>query len=584
MLRLLTRTPIWLSVALGLVLLAPTLGLGFYVDDYGHQLTLDHGGEGTPMRPWALYDFGTLADWRADRLGGAAFPWWTGADWKVRFLRPLSSLYLWACHAVFGGWALGYHLVGLALFTLLLLQAGRLYAELGLAPGAVRAATLCLALSHTLVLPAGWIANVNSLLVALLGVLALRWGARWSADTRAPWRATLALGAALSALLCKESGVVVALLLALLWSLRASAAEPAARRRLRRAAGAALGLLLLYALAYALGGYGTRSVYYATPWGDPGRWLANLGLLFSGGLVALVGPYPLDLALMVPSSAPAVALVGVLLALPLCLALARNLRGMSGWIALVAWVLLFLGVQAGAAPSGRLLAEAMVGAAGLLGAFFELRGRRTPPAPRPARWATGLLALSATLGSGAFALLQTTSLTQGARYLRETVRAADLGPSEPAAREVFVLQSESMLAGFALSTMLPYLRTYPDLTLWLLQIGTRPLRWTRTGEREFELESLGEPFLGATMETPYMTSTAAIEPGRRWSTRAFEVEALDVRDGRPTRLAFRLQVSLDDAQVGFVRPVAGILNPIAPPRLGESLELPVPERVGPYMP
>ena len=43
------------------------------------------------------------------------FPWWTDEDWKARFLRPLSSLYLWGQHTVFGEWSLGYHMVGLAL-------------------------------------------------------------------------------------------------------------------------------------------------------------------------------------------------------------------------------------------------------------------------------------------------------------------------------------------------------------------------------------------------------------------------------------------------------------------------------------
>ena len=110
----LARLPVAWIILLGVVLHLPSLGIGFYVDDYLHQLVLR--GE-APMHPLALYDFGELADW-TDREGDVgSFPWWSTPDWKARFFRPLSSATIWLDHAIFGDFALGYQLVSLGWLT-----------------------------------------------------------------------------------------------------------------------------------------------------------------------------------------------------------------------------------------------------------------------------------------------------------------------------------------------------------------------------------------------------------------------------------------------------------------------------------
>src|SRR6187455_2683318 len=100
------RKGFWLVLALALACQLPSLRLGFYADDYVHQIALhDPGRFGDVLRPWSLYDFGTYADWVSlyERFGG--MPWWISPDWKVRFFRPLTSLSLWIDAKLFGHWA-----------------------------------------------------------------------------------------------------------------------------------------------------------------------------------------------------------------------------------------------------------------------------------------------------------------------------------------------------------------------------------------------------------------------------------------------------------------------------------------------
>lgn len=232
-----------LVALLALVLLAPTVGMGFYADDYLHQSVLEGADERVPMRPWGLFDFGSREDWR--RLDGSvgSFPWWTGEDWRVRFFRPLTSIVIWGEFALFGGWAPGYHLLGIGLFVLLLALVGPFYRALGLAPGTALLGTLLVALSHTAVLPAGWPANLNSLLAALCatGSMTVLLGSREPSPARLGAGLALAVGAALA----NESGVVALLLAALVCALHARVASPA-RQRLRLASGIAVTLVLAH--------------------------------------------------------------------------------------------------------------------------------------------------------------------------------------------------------------------------------------------------------------------------------------------------------------------------------------------------
>ena len=569
--------PLPAIVLLGILLLAPTATLGFYADDYVHQLVLRGDDENVPMEPWALYDFGTRADWTAIDGTVGTFPWWTGGDWKIRFLRPLASLYLLGQHAVFGEWALGYHLVGLAVFGVLLVLVHGLYRTLGLSEAAARIGTLLFAVCDSVVLPVGWPANQNSLLAAVFSVASFRLVVRGS-----PSAGRLAAGLllAVAAAGSKESGsvaLVLAVLVLFARSMDPAQSGPSQARRLRAAGVAALLLSAGYVALFVGGGYGTRSLFYATPWGEPTRYATNLLLLCTAGPASLLGPFPLDLVGLIPAARVPVILFGCLVGIPIWIWILRGVRSLSGagWLAI--WSVAFLVVQAGTLPADRLLFLPAIGALGLLALCFEeRRGRRS--------LGLRVLAVSTTFGSALFVLVQGLGLSAGAAFLRDTVLHTDVGPTDLGHRDVFVLQTESQFQAFTLHSMWGFHSTDHELTFWNLQAGNRPLEWTRVDDSTFDLETLGEPFLTGAFETVYLTEPPATLVGDTWNTRAFQVEALAVEDGRPTHLRFRLEQPLAAETVRFVRPEQGRLARIDLPQPGETVTIAAPVRAGPYMP
>jgi hypothetical protein len=588
-----SRLVLALVLAFGVLLQAPSLGLGFYADDYVHQIALGDAAGRMPMRAWSLYDFGTRADWESFEATEGAFPWWTSADWAVRFFRPLASLSLALDHAVWGSYAPGYHLTSLCLYALLLALVHRLFRRLGLAPRAALLGLLLFELGDASVIPVGWISNRNSLLEALFTAAAVGLVARERGAAGAGAIAgALALAAAAAA--SKESGVVAFALVAGVLAL-SGRGDPSGRPRAFAGAAVALVLALAFVAGLALAGFGTRSLFYVTPWREPLRFAGHVGVLLTAGLLSLAGPFPLDVATLVPKSQPVLALVGLLLGLPLALWVARRVAGRTGAAVLALWTFATLVPQGGVEPSDRLLFVPTIGAAGLLALAFEAARERARAgrASRAARILAALLLGWATLGSGVSLLVQELGGVDLAEHLRAKALATELGPRSEGPLDVLVLQTESQMQGFTLGETWHGEGGDPSVRFALLQAGARPVRWTRVSDDAFELESLGEPFLTGIFERVYLAREPVFVRGETWRTPLFTVEALagDAAGLRAVRVELTpantlagCTVSLDDPALRFVRPIEGVLTPLAPPAVGESLVLDAPVPSRPFVP
>jgi len=177
-----------LVLAFFVALHAPSLGWGFFADDWGQRLVLEQPAEHPTMRPWNLYDFGDAATTHDAYFEDAVFPWWTDANWKARFFRPVSSCVLWLDHALFGRSAPAHHAMGLAWHALFLLLAWRLFRALGLTPGLALLALALLALEDGAVMTVGWIANRNSVVEGVFTAGALLCALRARRSGRDRWR------------------------------------------------------------------------------------------------------------------------------------------------------------------------------------------------------------------------------------------------------------------------------------------------------------------------------------------------------------------------------------------------------------
>lgn len=125
-----------LAVVAGVALQLPSLGMGFYGDDWIRQIVLRGDSPAAiPLRPWNLFDFGTAADWSevASQSGWTPI-WWISPDWQIRFARLVASLSIWADHVVWGPAAAGYHATSIAWCSVLLVLVLAVYRALSLGP------------------------------------------------------------------------------------------------------------------------------------------------------------------------------------------------------------------------------------------------------------------------------------------------------------------------------------------------------------------------------------------------------------------------------------------------------------------
>src|SRR5262247_377520 len=94
------------ALVVAILLFLPSVGAGFFNDDWFHVLELE--GKLGGSRIWDLYRY-TGAPNRAGPIQGDFLPWWTDAAVKLVLFRPIPSLSLALDHALFGRNPLGYH-------------------------------------------------------------------------------------------------------------------------------------------------------------------------------------------------------------------------------------------------------------------------------------------------------------------------------------------------------------------------------------------------------------------------------------------------------------------------------------------
>jgi hypothetical protein len=176
------KRPLWLVLAVGVLLFSPAIRAPFFLDDYLHIAMLEGTFPGAAARaPFDLYDF-VGDDNRAQMLERGLLPWWTEPGLRIRFFRPLASALAWADHRVFGHHPLPMHLHSLAWWVLAVLAAHRLFSRLlgdRVDRRVIFVATAIFALAPCHALPLAWLANRETLVALAFGIAALDAHARF---------------------------------------------------------------------------------------------------------------------------------------------------------------------------------------------------------------------------------------------------------------------------------------------------------------------------------------------------------------------------------------------------------------------
>lgn len=567
-------------VALGACIHLPSLGWGFFGDDYNHQVILSGIFESQYLRPWSLYDFGRLPAPGEPGYEVGAFPWWTAADCKLRFFRPLTSLSLWLDHALYGNRAFGYHVFNLVLYGGFLAILYRLYVVLDLGRRASCFALAIFACSDNGVFPVGWVANRNTLLASFFTVSALllmanSYKRRGGISILAP--SILAVLAALS----KESGLSAFLMIALYGAMASESGK-----RINRAVVTGCLAAFGYALFLLTAGYGVKCLFYGTPWSDPAGYLMRLATLVSVGGLSLVAPFPLDILNLHPEWMAAMCGVSAPVVILLVIVIGRSVRGAAMSVFWTGWIVMTLLPQAVATSSDRLLFLPMVGSSALIGAFLAktLRKNWDPTGSRGVRVIAKLVAVLALPLSALSAVNQGLMVGEGASDLRRTQLAAEIPPPSAGRRDVILLQSPSELVPFSLLASWAVEKGDRELRVWPMQSGRRGLRWTRIDEKTFELESTGKPFLTGMFEKVFLTSR--IPPPLGWSveTALFTVEITKRDDSGVWAFRVRCAKSLESPEITFLESQTGELRAISPPPVGGSIVLEEADNLNSFFP
>jgi len=337
-------------VALGLVLVVPSLWVGPVLDDWLFVQAIESG------RWWDLYDFVGPGEIEGLRASGWV-PWWVAEDFEQRFFRPFSSVLFWLDHRM-GPVFTGLSLMG---WRALALWGGWAVLSQELPRRVALWALFLLVTDNALVAAGAWHANRHALISAALGL--------WSVALLQRGRrgmSALLFGLALCA---GELGLGT-LGFVLAW---------AVHRRSVRESLPHLSVFALWLALYRSLGMGARGGdFYLDPISDPAGWIRAAPLRW----LALVGDGVTQLPAMLgflEGWAPiGLALVGIF-----ALWVFRG-AGWLGWGALLALV-----PALSAPPSSRQLAVASVG-------FAAVLARRLPA---PALGLLGMVGMALSLGS-----------------------------------------------------------------------------------------------------------------------------------------------------------------------------------------
>jgi hypothetical protein len=543
------RAPLYAALV-ALLLLSPSLAGGFLLDDYSFQLTLHPStrAAGLGRAGWDLFNFEDGRDGHFARaLARGIWPWWTAADFRLAFIRPLSSSLhaLEFTHLRAHPWVMHAH--SLLWYAALVLAVGAVHRRLfglGVTAGV---ATLLYAIDDAHAFPALWITHRNALIALALGFAALYQWERRALPAEGERRPNSLIGPALFALALLAGEAAFG---ALAWIVaHALLRDPRPRAARAKDLAPYLGLAALWFVVNRAMGYGAAGGgFYIDPARQPLDFAAALLTRLPLLLASQFALPPADAWMQQPPAlqrAAAAVLAGVVFAVALWLR--RALRGDPRVPFLVTGTVLSLLPVCATWPSDRLLLASGFGAFGLIA--LAVTG---PHATRALRVAVVLVHV---VVAGALLPLKVVAI-QGI-FGGLVARAAASLPidASTAETEIVAMTSPDMLtalyAGAVHVTAFDHPATRAIRTLAVHTQGTMRVR--RIDARTLDV-TLSEGFLHDAMSQIARAPRSRFRAGETIAAGSLRVEVRAVgAHGRPTTVRFTFDEVLEDPRYRWVR-------------------------------
>lgn len=564
--------PMSLLVAVGLSL--PTLGLGFFLDDYVMLgLIEERFSFDTPM----VNLYASFMD--------AINVWWKSPDAHFAFWRPLTSALIRLDHFLFGHDAFFYHVQLLLGLAALIAVCHRLY-QRDFSPAIAGSALLILAVDESHAYTSGTICNghtIVSLVPALLGLLAYL---RWRESGWRPGAGLALLGFAVGLLGGETAFAVMAYPL----SYEVFAAAGPVKKRLRAMAPLAV-LGIAYVGFYRAMDLGPGQIgSYLNPLEQPpAELLSGLSVYLPIYLTNLLAAVPTDLGMKEPNLLVPVLIAGATLPLLLFVGwrkvrdqLSRpNRKALSWWVPGALGALL---PMAFAPPSERQLLPSAIGIAPLLASFLVVSWHTWshPRTYRRPRWntvAAMVLLLGLHLGVAPWNRVRT---QQEIAQLSATLEAQAArihvitGSTDPGIYAV-ILVNGSFMTSYYVPRILA--EKWSPTPWGLLSNAPYKHRLTRSGTRTLLLEPVGGAMLHTPPERMVLTAGEKLSVGETFRTELFTAEILQHEEEGPTQVAYHFDRDLDDPALVLLAWESGRLTRLSPPAVGESVLLPPARRL-----
>ena len=572
------RVALW-AAALAVLLMLPSIGAGFVLDDHVHRVAVDDRLRlpGMPSSPFDLFVFVPReAEARRLLVDRAHGPWWAAPDLALAFWRPLASLSHWVDYRLWPDHPAVMHGENLAWLAALVLVAGALYRRLVKPAWIAGLATLLFALDEAHGLPAGWIANRNGLMAATFGGAALVLHDRWRRDG---WRvgAVLAPLALLLGLLSAELALATAgFLIAHAIFLDRGGAASRARAHAPHPAG-----IVGRRVAYVAHRYGARaSGVYMDPLRDP---LAYAQSLIAGVpllLGAQLGAPPAELCVFLARPWATVLLVVIaaaLVALVAAVMAPRLARDPVTRFFAAGMVLSVIPLCATYAADRLLLITGLGGmglVAQLLGDWAERRGPSEPPVSgarsrllAPVGWLLFLVhVVLAPIATLPRALLPGYIAALSRRGMESAPHDAAL-----AGQTLVVVNAADLFSGMYVPIYNAATGRHPPAYLRCLGVSERPVVIERPDERTLVLRPEGGYILGLMAEL-VRARDIPFAPGDHLDLTGIRYEVDRVTpDGRPAQVTVRFDVPLEDPSLRWIVWNRHVYEPFTPPPVGATM-------------
>ena len=560
------------AVLLAVVLTLPILQNGFCLDDNLHRLIFQGDKRLTPAAssPLNLFCFasGIPEENRASKnmgMGG----WWFNLKAKVYFFRPLSSLshcldyLLWPDNPslmLFQSLLWLAALVGCAgLFYRLTMGAGW--------PAGLAVLLYAIDWSHGAV--TGFIANRNSLIACVFGVLCLICYNRWRIAKRMGF-AYLGPVFFILSLLSAEAGIATCAYLA---AHALFLEEGSLRGRLKGLV--AYGVILVaWRLPYSMMGFGADNVpgFYVDPLNHPLLYAIATLLRAPVYLLGQLGMLPISPTIyIVPRFMQNAGYAFTALLLIVIIPLFRNNRAVRFWA--VGTILALLPVCAVEVDERNLLFVG-IGAMGLMAQILLWLRENATPMPRLWRAACTVLVWQFIL----FHIVLVAAVYQFKNtYFSFTQHAVAM------AEKSLPFESEKNASRFILvNTPVQFYFVSNVVVLSAIHNHLKPLTGLASGMKPLTMIRTDRSTLTITADEGSLTGLEQLQvkdpscgqrPGDRFELDAMAVEVLEARDGMASSARFRFKVPLDDAQLRWFCWQENGYVPFTLPAVGETIKL-----------